>query len=127
MPCSARRRLASAHCSADGVVARHIRGLELNICSVLQPNRYARSTAFATPPFVDVWIPMRSRVSLCGVFCAGQFRTSKSPSAERPGEGLAILVVGFGFEIFAEEVFLGGMGWSDDDNIIIVPLDSCRP
>ena len=37
---------------------------------------------------------MRSRVSLGGVAGTGQFSTSYSPTAERPGEGLAMARVG---------------------------------
>jgi hypothetical protein len=46
-----------------------MRGLELKICSVLQPSRQARSAAVSTPPAVEVWMPMRRDVDRCDPGC----------------------------------------------------------
>jgi hypothetical protein len=44
----------AAHCAGEISNGRHMRGLELKICRVLQPMRQARSAAVSTPPEVEV-------------------------------------------------------------------------
>ena len=55
----------ASHCSGVMSKGRHMRGLELKICRVLQPRRQARSAEVSTPPAVEVWMPMR-READCG-------------------------------------------------------------
>src|ERR1043166_2370578 len=78
-----RRRSICSHCGLPSSYGFHWRGLEENICRVLQPRRYARSAAFSTPPAAEVWIPIRRDVSFGGCLGGGALRMSCSWAIER--------------------------------------------
>src|SRR5438034_6041016 len=77
------KRIIGSHCGLPSSYGFHCRGLEENICSVLEPRRYARSAAFSTPPAEDVWIPILRDVSFGVHLGGGVLRMSCSWAIER--------------------------------------------